>query len=62
MVLDVDEGDVVLHYHSPDRAFTHWSRAVGDAYEDELLWGRAWLRQRPRAGRPLRPRRMASAA
>lgn len=40
MVREVSEGDVVLHYRTrPDRAFTHWSRAVGQPYEDELRWG-----------------------
>ena len=39
-VQEVREGDVVLHYRTrPRGALTHWSRAVGEAYRDEVLWG-----------------------
>jgi hypothetical protein len=40
-VRHVREGDVVLHYRTrPTGAITHWSRAVGSAYADEVVWGR----------------------
>jgi hypothetical protein len=36
----VEQGDVVLHYRArPVNAITHWSRAVGDPYPDEVYWG-----------------------
>jgi hypothetical protein len=39
-VRDVQEGDVVLHYRSrPINAITHWSRATGEPYADEVFWG-----------------------
>lgn len=36
MVKWIHEGDLVLHLRTPESAFTHWSRAVGHAYEDTL--------------------------
>lgn len=39
-VREVAEGDVVLHYRSrPINAITHWSRAVGEPYADQVYWG-----------------------
>lgn len=39
-VREVREGDVVLHYRArPVNAITHWSRAVGDPYVDQVYWG-----------------------
>ena len=39
-VRDVREGDVVLHYRTrPINAITHWSRAVGEPYTDQVFWG-----------------------
>ena len=39
-VREVPEQDVVLHYRArPINAITHWSRAVGDPYPDEVFWG-----------------------
>jgi hypothetical protein len=39
-VREVRDGDIVLHYRArPTGAITHWSRAVGDAYPDEVFWG-----------------------
>ncbi len=39
-VNDVAEGDVVLHYAPrPEKAIASWSRAIGDPYEDVLIWG-----------------------
>lgn len=35
----VREGDVVLHYFKPDEAIVGWSRAVGGAWSDEVVWG-----------------------
>lgn len=40
LVNEVAEGDVVLHYAPrPDKAIASWSRAIGDPYEDTLIWG-----------------------
>lgn len=40
LVLEVDEGDVVLHYETrPTNGITHWSRATGEPYDDEIIWG-----------------------
>lgn len=37
---EVREGDVVLHYRArPTGAITHWSRAVGRPYADQVYWG-----------------------
>jgi hypothetical protein len=39
-VREVREGDVVLHYRArPTGAITHWSRAVGEPYSDDVFWG-----------------------
>ena len=39
-VREVDDGDVVFHYRArPTGAITHWSRAVGDPYPDDVFWG-----------------------
>ena len=39
-VQEVREGDIVLHYRTrPRGTLTHWSRAVGEPYRDEVLWG-----------------------
>src|SRR3712207_3659182 len=39
-VREVREGDVVLHYQArPINAITHWSRAAGEPYADEVRWG-----------------------
>lgn len=39
-VREVRESDIVLHYRTrPTGAITHWSRAVGNAYADEVVWG-----------------------
>jgi len=40
LVREVREGDIVLHYRArPHGAITHWSRAVGEPYRDEVVWG-----------------------
>jgi hypothetical protein len=40
LVNEVAEGDVILHYAPrPSNALTHWSRAIGQPYEDTLTWG-----------------------
>jgi hypothetical protein len=39
-VREVAEGDVVLHHRArPINAITHWSRAVGEPYADQVYWG-----------------------
>jgi hypothetical protein len=39
-VREVREGDVVLHYRArPNNAITHWSRATGEPYRDDVFWG-----------------------
>jgi hypothetical protein len=39
-VREVRERDVVLHYRArPINAITHWSRATGEPYPDEVFWG-----------------------
>src|SRR4051794_31347002 len=39
-VREVREGDVVLHYRArPNRSITHWSRATGEPYPDDVFWG-----------------------
>ena len=39
-VREVAEQDIVLHYRArPHKAITHWSRAAGDPYQDEVYWG-----------------------
>jgi hypothetical protein len=39
MVTWVQEGDTVLHFRTPEAAFTGWSRAVGPAFDTEIEWG-----------------------
>src|SRR4051812_49006094 len=39
LVREVRPGDVVAHYHEPTRTIQSWSRAVGLAFESEVLWG-----------------------
>lgn len=39
-VREVREGDVVLHYRArPHGEISYWSRAVGEPYKDEVVWG-----------------------
>src|SRR3954468_12049491 len=39
-VREVREGDVILHYRArPTGAITHWSRAAGRPYADQVYWG-----------------------
>ena len=39
-VREVREGDIVLHYRTrPTGEITHWSRAVGEPYADQVYWG-----------------------
>jgi hypothetical protein len=39
-VREVREGDIVLHYRTrPAGEITHWSRAVGEPYPDQVYWG-----------------------
>lgn len=39
-VREVQDGDVVLHYRTrPINAITHWSRAAGEPYRDDVYWG-----------------------
>ena len=39
-VTEVEGGDVVLHYRTrPNKELVGWSRAVGQPYADEVLWG-----------------------
>jgi hypothetical protein len=40
LVNEVAEGGVVPHYAArPDKVIASWSRAIGDPYEDTLIWG-----------------------
>jgi hypothetical protein len=40
LVREVHDGDVVFHYRArPINAITHWSRAVGEPYPDDVYWG-----------------------
>lgn len=40
LVKEVAEGDVVLHYAArPNNVVANWSRAIGEPYEDTLIWG-----------------------
>ena len=38
-VREVRAGDVVFHYEARERRIAHWSRAVGEPYADEVVWG-----------------------
>src|SRR5215207_6212050 len=38
LILEISEGDVILHYHRPAGAIVAWSRAVGAVWEDEVIW------------------------
>jgi hypothetical protein len=38
LINEIGDGDVVFHYHSPQRAIVAWSRAVGGVWDDEVTW------------------------
>ena len=39
LVTLVRDGDIVLHYHKPHHAVVGYSRAVGQHWESEVIWG-----------------------
>jgi hypothetical protein len=39
LIRDINPGDVVFHYHRVARAVVAASRAVGEVWSDEVLWG-----------------------
>jgi hypothetical protein len=38
-VREVAEGDLVFHYETPSERVAFWSRAVGQPYQAEVVWG-----------------------
>jgi hypothetical protein len=38
LICEIEEGDVVFHYHAPERAVVAWSRIVGGIWEDDVVW------------------------
>jgi hypothetical protein len=39
LLLEVNDGDIVFHYHKPQRALVAWSAVAGGAWEDDVVWG-----------------------
>jgi hypothetical protein len=39
LISEIDDGDLVFHYHKDDQAIVAWSRASGSVWEDVVLWG-----------------------
>ena len=39
LIREVEDGDIVLHYHKPARAIISWSLATGHIWEDVVHWG-----------------------
>ncbi len=38
LIREVNDGDVVFHYHKPRRAIVSWSRIVGDVFAEDIVW------------------------
>ncbi len=39
LVTEVDNGDVVFHYNRLEHSIVGWSRAVGQAWDEDIVWG-----------------------
>ena len=39
LIREVQDGDIVFHYHKPARAIISWSLATGHIWEDVVHWG-----------------------
>jgi hypothetical protein len=39
LIGEINDGDVVFHYHKDDHAIIAWSRASGGVWDDTVLWG-----------------------
>src|ERR1039458_3204792 len=39
LVTEVQDGDIVFHYHKPASAIVAWSRAVGTVWSEAIVWG-----------------------
>ena len=39
LVREVAPGDVVFHYWKPERAIVGWSRAIGEPWAEDIIWG-----------------------
>ena len=53
LVHEVSDGDVVFHYDRPSQRIMGVSRATGDIWDDQIVWGARTKRSQPtrRAGR-----------
>lgn len=54
LIREIDDGDVVFHYHKARAAIVAWSRAVGAVWEDEVVWGARGTSARNRGVVPYR--------
>jgi hypothetical protein len=48
LINEIDDGDIVLHFHKPAEAIVAWSRASGGVWVDEVVWGalpQSWNRR-----------------
>jgi len=52
LLTQVEDGDVVFHYRLERGAITAWSRAVGDWWEEDIVWGSHAAGARAPARRP----------
>jgi hypothetical protein len=39
LIEEIDDGDVIFHYHKDDKAIVAWSRASGGSWNDTVTWG-----------------------
>jgi hypothetical protein len=53
-ITEAREGDIVFHYSKGNRTISYWSRVIGDAYEDEVIWGAHGTSARSRHVAPYR--------
>ncbi len=54
LIREINDGDVVFHYHKDAKAIVAWSRASGAVWEDTVLWGAHGMVARSARVRPYR--------
>jgi hypothetical protein len=52
LLREVRDGDVVVHYDRAEHAIIAWSRAVGTAWPDDVVWAARGTSARERNTRP----------
>jgi hypothetical protein len=49
LITEIENGDIVFHYHRPKKAISMWSIASGEVWEDTIVWASHTSGERPYA-------------